>query len=451
MSIRETLRDRAAALLGISAYAPPSNANGPEITDALIERVREAIGGNLQPVPTTKLRWYLADLERAQAAADQGNLTLAAQLYRAMRRDGVIAGLLGTRTSGLVRLPKRFYGDPDFCAELKAKNGTRSVFDEMFPPAELALLAADGIMMGVGVAELVPVAGRAYPVMVRLDPQYLQYRWSESRWYYNSIAGSLPITPGDGRWILHVPGGRMAPWAAALWPACGRSFINKEHAMLHRSNFSAKLANPARAAVAPIGANEEQRKGFLRAIIAWGVNTVFELPVGWDVKLIESNGRGFEVFQAEIKTSDDEVTIALAGQLVTTTGGTGFSNQDIHKSIRADLIQDTGESLAYTVNTQGLPAYVVQRGGIGALARAPQVEWNTATPKDLVVAANSLTAAAGAIKALDDALGPHDLKININELTVRFDIPVDGDDDGDGVPEAARAAATQGAPIQEAA
>jgi hypothetical protein len=136
VSFRDTLRERALALMGISAYAPPpSNSNGPSLEDEQVIRIRESQGGNLQSPPTTKLRWYLADLERAQAAADTGNLTTAAQLYRAMRRDGTLAGLLGTRTSGLVRLPKRFYGNADMAAVLRARNGTRSVFDDMFPRA----------------------------------------------------------------------------------------------------------------------------------------------------------------------------------------------------------------------------------------------------------------------------------------------------------------------------
>lgn len=437
------LGDRIAALLGVSAYTP-ARGYGPDLNDASVEKIREALGGNLQAIPTTRLRWYLADLERAQAQADAGNLALAAQLYQAMRRDGTLAGLLGTRTSGLVRLPKRFYGDPQIAAALRARNGTRSVFDDMFPPSELALLAADGIVLGVGVAELVPVPGRDFPVMVRLNPEFLQYRWGEGRWYFLSVAGALPITPGDGRWILHVPGGRMSPWQSGLWPALGRSFINKEHAMLHRSNFSAKLANPARAAVAPIGASDQDRKGFLQRLISWGVNSVFELPVGWDVKIIESNGRGFEVFQAEIKTSDEEYMISLAGQLVTTTGGAGFSNSDIHKSIRVDLIEDTGECLAYTLNTQGIPSFVVERWGIEALSSGTSVEWDTSTPKDLATQATSLSAVAGAIKSLDEALAPHERRLDVDELTVRFDVPVLGDEDGDGVPDEARALATQG-------
>src|SRR4051812_43734203 len=108
------LRETVAALLGISAYqrvADSQTSLYPQLGDATVDDIREALGGNIQPVIQTKLRWYLADLDSAQASADNGILRPAAQLYRSMRRDGVISGLLGTRAGGLIRLPNNFYGD----------------------------------------------------------------------------------------------------------------------------------------------------------------------------------------------------------------------------------------------------------------------------------------------------------------------------------------------------
>jgi len=424
-------RARAAvrALLGVSTYEKPKG-YGPALDDPTVERIRESLGGQLQLIPTTKLRWYLADLEAAQALADQGDLSEAAKLYRAMRRDGVLAGVLSTLTSGLVRLPKKFYGSPETVKALQARNGTRSVFDDMFPPAELSLLAADGRVLGVGVAELVPVAGRDFPVMVRLDPEYLRFRWNENRWYYNSTAGLLPITPGDGRWILHVPGGRLAPWTSGLWPALGRSFINKEHALLHRSNYSAKLANPARTVTAPVGASENQRLGMLRRLIEWGINTVVELPVGWQVGIVESNGRGYDVFQAEIDTSDREITIDIAGQVVTVDGGTGFVNADIHRSIRADIIQDVGSGLGYTLNTQGIPPYVAARWGAYAIETAAIVEWDVRRPKDQKDEAQAMLSFAQSLTQLEEALRARGLELDVRELLTRYQIPVRGANNG---------------------
>jgi hypothetical protein len=424
-SLQSRLGKAAAALLGVSAYAPQRSLVGaPEIDDPQVERAREAMGGQLEMPTATRTRWMLADLETAQRAADQGDMSMVAQICRSFRRDGTISGLMHTRTAGLVALPRTFAGDPTYVAALEAPHGLRNVFDEMFPPAELARMAADGLGPGVGVGELVPVVGRDFPVLVRHEPEHLRYRWTEDRWYFNSIAGQLPITPGDGRWILHTPGGRMTPWNAAGWQSLGRSFITKEHALLHRGNFGGKLANPARVAHAPQAATDEQKLSFLRSLMAWGINTVIALPPGYKAELLESNGRGWEVYGKEIETADLEAMIYLAGQVVTTTGGTGFANADIHKTIRADLINETGITLAHTINTQGIPAFLVQRFGPAALQNPARVQWNTEPPEDREAESKALTGLGDAVDKLQAILLEHGIALDVNTLVRRFRVPI---------------------------
>lgn len=411
--------------MGVSALAPPTqDGYGPKIDSRQVDDIRRRLGGQIQPLPTTKLKWYLEDLDRAQAEADAGHMRTIARLCRAMRRDGTIAGLLGARTAGVVRLPQRFYGDAQMGEELRSQNESRGIFNEMCPSSELALLGADGVQIGVGVGELVPVIGRDYPVLVRLDPEFLYYRWTENRWYFLGVGGVMPITPGDGRWVLHVPGGRLNPWMSGLWPSLGRAFINKEHAISMRANYCAKLANPARVAMTALGSTERERQGFFRRLMAWGVNTVLEMPPGWDAKLLESNGRGWEVFQRQIDTCDQEAMIALAGQIVTTTGGMGFGNAKYPDAIRRDLVQDTADGLAYTVNTQVLPAYAVNRYGADALSRAILLAWDTGSFQDLETQSRMMTGAAAAIKGLIEALGAAGKAPNIPEIMTRFRIPI---------------------------
>lgn len=426
MAIADRVQASIRELLGISTYANGLKPSGPAIDSTSVEQVREAMGGQLQMLQITPTRWYAAHVEQAAQESDQGRMQMVGQLWRAMRRDGLIYGLTKTRTSGLVALPKRFRGDKAACDALTADNGTRSMFDEMCPPQELAQLAADGIGCGVGVAELLPVEGRDFPVLVRLDPQFLWYRWNENRWYFQSIAGLLPITPGDGHWVLYTPGGRLTPWQTGVWPSVARAFIAKEHALLHRSNYVAKLANPARVIQAPQGSTEDQRLGFMSKVASWGINTVFELLPGWEAKVLESNGRGWEVFGTEVETANLEIMIALAGQVVTVTGGTGFANASIHATIRADLIKETADTLAHCLNTQVLPQWAIPTYGDKIEENLPRVSWDTSPPVDRTAEATSLKTTAEAMQALAPVLAAAGIELDAQAMVDRFGVPITG-------------------------
>jgi hypothetical protein len=450
------IRDRLSAAVTAAAFAfatvaPANDASsaraaspfsvGPlrDVPEKELDDIRSRFGGQLAPPPITVTRWHLSDLESAQHEADVGNIQRAAQLARWIRRDGVLSGVLSTTTGGLVRLPKRYSGAPALVAALEGRGKTakgrarRALFDLMFPSPELALLAADGILLGVGVAEMVPMVGADYKVMRRLEPEYLRYVWSENRWYYASLAGMLPITPGDGRWILHLPGGATAPWNQGLWMALGRSCIAKEHAFLHRENYSGKLANPARVAVSPQGASEEHAQSWFQKVLAWGVNTTFGMKPGYDVKLVESNGRGYEIFADTIETSNLEIIVALGSSPVLIDGGTGFANADVHKSIRADVIKERADGLAFTLNTQGIPPWANDTYGADALEDSPDVEWDVTPPKDLKAEADSMTAAAAAVTAWNTVLGAYGKRVDDTDIERRFGVPIEGDADGDGV------------------
>jgi len=417
--------DNLRAILSNFAGYLGGDPNTHTYTQEEIESARKNFGGQIQLPPMVRTRWYQKDIETAEYLANCGDLSWSAQLMAYAGRDGILSGVLSTRTEGLVRLPKSFRGPRDILNDLRSSDiSSRPVFDEMFPPGELALLARDGIGLGVGLGELRWVDGREYPIFVRLDPQYLIYRWQENQWYYQSVVGLLPVTPGDGQWILHTPGGRQNPWQAGLWRCLARAAIRKDHAALGRDNWERKLANPARVAVAPSGAAEEHKQSWFRKVMAWGMNTVFGLTPGYDVKLLESNGRGSQSFSETIASQNEEMIIAVAGQTVTTDGGMGFANADIHKSIRADLIQATAQGLAYTINTQGIPPYVVSIFGEDRLDECPVMSWDTTPPKDQMASANALNLAGQAMATVRSALEADGLTLDTRALCSQYGIPI---------------------------
>jgi phage gp29-like protein len=222
--------------------------------------------------------------------------------------------------------------------------------------------------------------------------------------------------------VLHIPGGRIAPWQWGLWAALGRAFINKEHAISLRAALIAGVANPAKVLQAPSGATEQQRKAMFQHLLHWGPNMAVELPVGWEMKLLElTGGKAYEIFQREIDTCDLMYMVALAGQVVTTTGGAGFSNADVHRVIRSDLIKASAEALSYTVSTQILPQYVYyNHGGDSAVDGGTHVMWDTDTPKDQQQTAQTLQVLAAALTQL----GTIYPDLSYDEMATRFGLPI---------------------------
>jgi hypothetical protein len=412
------------SLLGRSAYADSSRDRGPSLGDREVEEARKAYGGNISLPVTSTTEWYLEDLDTAEHQANAGNLRMAARLAQACRTDGTAAGLLSTRTDGLVRLPKKFRGPANVLADLQGhQNSPRCEFDEMCPAQELAAFAGDGILLGFAIAELVPVKGRDFPVFVRLAPEHLSYRWNENQWYYSSVTGLLPVTPGDGRWVL-LTCGRQAPWLYGIWRSLGLSFVTKRNAQLARASYEATLANPARIAYTPSGATPAQSESWFRSVINWGLSTVYQVQPGFDLKLLESNGRGWEIFRSTIEACNTEMIINLAGSTVLVDGGAGFSNSSIHASIRSDLIKSTADGLAHVINTQVLPSYVVAKYGEDAVVDCPAMEWDVEPPKDLAQNAQALVTTGQAIAQLTEALSKQGRALDVDAMCLRFGVPL---------------------------
>lgn len=403
----------------------------PGIVSSLYTRVLEWVGPRQMPTGTgfqagyerqlsipqiSQTRWILEDIEGAIAAADVGNLRLAARLHKALTRDGDIHGVGSTRTLGLVQLPVRFRGDDEMVDALAED------FREVFPSDQLALLMWDYISMRLAVGEFIEVEG-AKPVLRRIDPEWLWYRWSEDRYYYQSTHGMIPINPGDGRWVLFGAGSVQPINNGLLW-ALARAYVSKEHAYFYRENYNSKLANAARVGTVPQGASIEQEQSWFEKIAAWGASNTFVTKPGYTVDILEGKGTGFETYTDTINSCNEEIKICIAGQSVTTDGGTGFTNASIFENIRSDLIQGDAEALATFLNIQGLPVWADWKFGAQASDRKIECAWDVTPPKDLNAQATAMNGMAVAAKALNEVLATTGKEVDMDEMVKRFGVAV---------------------------
>lgn len=359
--------------------------------------------------------------------AESGDMRLAAQLVEAMLGDGVIAGVLSTRTQGLIRLPLTFEGGAQILRDrLQGVDGEPGTGDfwKLFPERERVKLLMWGIMIGIGIAEFVEDEHGGVPTLRTLEPQWLQYRWAEDQWYYLTLnEGLVPINPGDGRWVMYFPYGQERPWIYGAWRACSFHWLQKQLASLDRGRWSGRLANGILWAESPQAGRQTEREGLLDFLLNMIGGPVTVLPEGWKLNLTESQGKGFEVWSKTIEDADRQNAIALSGQTVTTFGTTGFSNGNIYDAIKADLIQSNADSFAECLRTQGLMRWAESCFGFVA-EDAPYLRSDTSAPTDLAAQAASISSLMDAIVKADAALGAHGLEIDVQALATEFRLPI---------------------------
>ena len=397
------------------------------LDDSSFQERRQQIG-HLSLRPEIQLEWIMQQREDAIKSTVAGDLSGAALLSKIILTDPVFNGVFNTRVSGTCSLPRRFRGLPEHTAALElGHDSIRSVFDSMVDPTQLRLMLADYLMLGVSIGELIDVPGRDYPVLRRLDPQWLRYRWTDpggTGWYYNSVLGPVSVRPGDGRWVMMENGVSASPWERGLYLPNSQIYIQKFTCILESMNYERGLANPVIIASAPQGANDLDRGAWQEAWSNVGLNTVLTAPPGYTATAMQAGSVGFEAFQKTIARCNEEFIIAVAGNLVSTQGNSGFSSSNIYRDIKTDLIKDAARALEWVINSQILPQWVVKIYGVGALEQPPCIEFDTEAPKSPVELAQAWTQLAAALPAITQALAAVGKELDIDEVIARFSLPI---------------------------
>lgn len=361
-------------------------------------------------------RWDPAMRDAVLYAAEAGELRRLGQFIDAMRSDGLIAGIMGTRTSGMLRVPIKLSGDPFLVELLRGRDpqydaegyctdkGVAGQYWRMFPEAEVASLMFCGIMAGVGIGEMVPQLDGP-PIFRCLDLQGLRYCHETEKWYYRTLKKEYVVNPGDGRWVLFLPYGSSRPWIKGAWWPVALPFITKQNAAFDRLRWQAQLADPLKVIEAADGADESHRESLIEFIrSAWRRAAGLVTPPKYKAGLVESNGRGYEVYTQGESRADIDIQVALAGQVVTTTGTTGFSSGNVWDDIRLDMVQSIAEALATTIHWQALRPWADRYHG--ARERAPWVRWDVRSPGQRKAEAEALKAVSEAVEKADAVLAP---------------------------------------------
>lgn len=399
------------------------------------QEVRAQNHGRLNYPRTPLVDCYQSEINDALMLLQTGNYREAGRISQlALASDGWVSGVFGTFTASITSLPRKFLGDPEILRDLSQgyaglKGDPRSLFDVIVRPSVFSSMLVDARMLGVSVAELVWLPDLDYPIVARLDPQFLQLDRYSNTWFYRTDTSQpLEITPGDGRWILLTPGGASEPWNGGIWAAVARDYARKNEALLNLDAWQRKHASPIRVGQTAQGSTAVDYEDYLEQMIEWsGVNTSVVLPPGWTLDLKETNGQGYAAYAKTVEMANESLTVAIVGQLLTVTGGQGFSNGEVGLTVRGDLTKRYADDFGNGFSEQLLPYVVAAK--YGSVDRPVAFVMETDPPKDKSAVAKAMSDSAAAIKAVVEATelaksaNLNAYSPDITELQRQFGIP----------------------------
>lgn len=412
----------------LSAFEDPAWLSGWPTAESENDR-------GVRPVQVrAQTRWDPAQADDALRMAEQGDMRGIAQMLDAMRRDGLINGIMGVRTSGMLRCPVKFSGDPWLVEQLRGRDpvydaggalmdpGTPGLFWDMFPESEQAAIIFDGIMAGIGIGELVPRPGKP-PRLRHLPLHFLRYRFQADFWYFNSGASGIPwavLTDTDeppvamepplptdepGRFMVYTPYGRERVWIKGMWWPSSLPFIQRQNVAFDQLRWQMNLADPLKWIEAQEGADERHRN-WLQSFITnmWRRAAGLVTPPKYKPQLVESNGRGWEVYGQAYEQAGYDLKVILAGSAAGagSEGGQGFSNAEEFAKIDASKTGMVAATWETTLHEQGIRAWVASIGQ--QRSRAPWARFDVRTPEQRAADARAMGELAASVDKIDVTL-----------------------------------------------
>jgi hypothetical protein len=334
---------------------------------------------SVEPSIRVFTRWTPQLIQAAEIAADSGNLTQAAKVVAWLLTDDRIRGCLNARIQSLLGMVPSFESSGD---RRRAKRAIKALeagddFWVSYPEEELWLMLAWGLLLGVCPMRHNPQyveghEGRLLPCPEFWHPAAgLRFDQEQRVWKIrvatmgNTFGVEETLTPGDGTWLLHTPFGRHRPWELGFWKCLAWWKLLKDYG---RSDWARNMEKGALLVVTQ-GLNIQNgppqladtkpiRDATAQDLYQRGKDAVAVLPVGKDLKLVETSGKAADLYDGGIDKANEAFAVCIRGGNLTSMvdGGGGRSAAEVQERT-GDFVnlRFDAETTANTLHKQSLP------------------------------------------------------------------------------------------------
>ncbi len=394
---------------------------------------------------------------------DKGNFNSSAILSDAMLRDDRIQADLTTRCNGLVGTPIRF--DPANVSRKAQKvadlvGGTDDrpgLWSRMFPASSISDLLRWGLMLGVGVAEIVwrtdEETGAWVPHLKVWHPQFLYYRWDTGSYWLITQDGNveLPRTDrdvhSDGHWVLFTPYGFSYGWLRGLVRSLGRPYIARQWTYRDWARYDEVHGLAIRKAIVPSGADNKIKDRFWSKIANIASETVVECPTmadgtKFDIELVEAKADTYQGFDKFLERLEKSIAITITGQDMSQRAQ-GGSLAQAKDNIREDYRRFDATEIAKILYLQVLYWFAKFNFGDGL---TPIPSYEVDPPEDELSEATALQAVATAVTTFANSSKP--LPVDYRAILDHHGVPTVSEEEwlADQLAESPPAAPPQGLP-----
>lgn len=404
-----------------------------------------------EPTVRTYRIWTPELIQAAEALADAGNFSLAAELCDVILSDDAVKGALQQRIGALLDCDIDF--EPG--RGVKARKAVRSLeaeedYECILPEEDHFELISWGLMLGIGVATLPwsedPETGRIIAPIALWHPRSVSFDWIERHYRTLTQDGSyVVITPGDSRWVLYAPYGLHRAWSKGLWRGLARWWLLKQLAIYDWGQSTALNASRVVTTAVDAGASLEDPK--VRNQLANQLATMVGLgtcvlPPGADMKLLEVKADSHKAFLDQIEAANAAIATAILCQDMTTSGdGATYASAKVGESVTLRTLGSDAKIDSAIVYKQIL--YPWAEFNFGDPKSAPYPCRKTEAEEDLATSGANLESLGKGISALNAALATAKKEVDIDALLQRFEVPVRDRSPESVAQDAVDAAATQ--------
>lgn len=393
------------------AWQPPAD----PLADGRIRERAEIIHREI-PISAVITGW---DVPSARAAKNQlviGLFEQAAQMWDAIvLSDSRVQSGLASRLSILgrpvdFRIPRKCR---DSALAKECLDAWIDAWPEMATEASMGELQRWAIGLGFGIAQILWDTGGEYAIPHPLPwhPRYSYFHWLYRCYVAISQDGQEPIIPGDGSWILHAPHGAYRGWMRGAVGAITPWWLGRAYALRDWMRYSERHGLPMIKLKTPSVGDPRQQALIRIQCATLGQETVFHLPqnpppaLSYDIELLEARDTAHEGFRLLIEQCNQEITLALLAQTLTTSmpaeGGSSYAAARVHAGVLQGLMEADARALAWTIYQQLARPFAALNFGTPDIA--PRVVWDVTPFEDAATKAQAFAQIAGGVVALRTA------------------------------------------------